>query len=317
MRSSRSNAGPGGNGAAGSGIPDMRWINANLPIRDVAHKLDLRVGEGGKIHCYRPERHKHGDRTPSIGVRTSNNTVRCFGCGEKPLSVLDLVMDVRKESLIDAVQWLDSNFEIPRIAKHKHLDSGSLMAPYLVGCGSPTELLVRSGIWARLSPASQRLVPVLLAFAERGERNLLNVKISYRGMMRYAGVGSHNSVSAALKELSDIAWLVKQPAKAAKGEVIRDTQTYTLTPFNDSLVEVANELFLHQREIIQAEREMRRQQRSERAAVLRQRPHADGEATQRTEETEARKAARSPITKYDSLYPDDSVKQDGATDGIA
>src|SRR5579871_5733053 len=77
--------------AATDGIPDLKWINHSLPIEAVARKLCLKFGDHGKIHCWHPERHQNGDRTPSVSIRKVNNTIRCFGCGAKPMSVVDLV----------------------------------------------------------------------------------------------------------------------------------------------------------------------------------------------------------------------------------
>ena len=76
------------------GIPDLRYIHRKIPIVDVARALNLRIGTNGNIHCWHPEQHQHGDRTASVGIRKINNTVKCFGFGVGPLSVVDLVMAV-------------------------------------------------------------------------------------------------------------------------------------------------------------------------------------------------------------------------------
>src|SRR3974377_1986600 len=81
------------------GIPDLKWINRSLPIADVARRLGVRFGQPGMVHCWHPDKHEHGDRTPSRSIRPKNNTTKCFGCGTKPLSVADLVMDVLGLSL--------------------------------------------------------------------------------------------------------------------------------------------------------------------------------------------------------------------------
>ena len=44
----------------------MRFINREVPITDVAKKLDLRLDGASKIHCWHPDRHHNGDRTASI-----------------------------------------------------------------------------------------------------------------------------------------------------------------------------------------------------------------------------------------------------------
>jgi len=58
-----------------SRIPDMLYINRQIPIADVAHALGLRLDGARKIHCWHPERHKNGDRTASVGIRRVNNTL--------------------------------------------------------------------------------------------------------------------------------------------------------------------------------------------------------------------------------------------------
>lgn len=75
-----------------STIPDMRFINRKVPIAEVARALSLRLDGTGKIHCWHPDKHKNGDRTASVGIRISNNTVKCFGCGSRPICPIDLVM---------------------------------------------------------------------------------------------------------------------------------------------------------------------------------------------------------------------------------
>src|SRR5215472_17497210 len=118
---------------ASDGIPDFKWINRFLPIADVARKLGIRFGERGMIHCWHPERHQHGDRTPSASIRPKNDTIRCFGCGTRPLSVVDLVMDARGLCVTDAARWLNENFEIRRIPPRKHLSAVGARPPYKVG----------------------------------------------------------------------------------------------------------------------------------------------------------------------------------------
>jgi len=51
-----------------SGIPDMRYINRQVPIVKVARALDLRLEGASKIHCWHPDRHKNGDRLDIPGI---------------------------------------------------------------------------------------------------------------------------------------------------------------------------------------------------------------------------------------------------------
>ena len=97
------------------GIPDMKYINRELPIADVARALDLRFDGLGKVHCWHPERHQNGDRTASVGIRVSNNTVKCFVCDSRPMGPIDLVMDVRGVGPAEAALWIAERFTVPSI----------------------------------------------------------------------------------------------------------------------------------------------------------------------------------------------------------
>lgn len=104
--------------AKASAIPDMRFINRELSIADVARKLDLRLDGNSKIHCWHPDRHQHGDRTASVGIRTTNNTVKCFGCDSKPIGPIDLVMyALGTESPADAALRIAERFGVPTIPR--------------------------------------------------------------------------------------------------------------------------------------------------------------------------------------------------------
>jgi hypothetical protein len=108
--------------AKASAIPDMRFINRELSIAEVARRLDLRFDGNSKIHCWHPDRHQHGDRTASVGIRTTNNTVKCFGCDSKPMGPIDLVMDVLgTDSPAGAAIWIADRFEVPTIPARRHV----------------------------------------------------------------------------------------------------------------------------------------------------------------------------------------------------
>jgi hypothetical protein len=142
----------------GGGIPDMRYINREIRIADIARKLDLRLDGSSKIHCWRPDRHQHRDRTASVGIRATNNTAKCFGCGHGPIGPIDLVMDVLgMSSPADAALWIAERFPVPSIPARRPVPS--LARAYRVGYERGLGLLVRSGLWVRcrrLHAASHR-----------------------------------------------------------------------------------------------------------------------------------------------------------------
>ena len=292
-----------------SGIPDLSWINRELPIADVVKALDLRVGEGGKIHCWHPERHKSGDRTASVGIQKPVNRVKCFGCGTRPMSVVDLVMDATGTDAAGAAQWIEKHFEVRRIPKRRHLQDARPKHWCDVGHEQPIELLVKSGIWGALSPQAQRIAPVLNCLATKADGNTFRIQISYRAIMRYSGVKSPNSVAKALKQLAEIEWLKTLPTES-NSKVLRDSGTYILTPYSDGITELANSMAAQMRQEIEAERELRKRQRRARRQAI--------DAATRCVTIKAKEEPpRDAITKYNPLYATDSVVQNAATHSAA
>ena len=292
------------------GVPDLRWINRRLSIAEVARTLQLRFGANGMIHCWHPEKHQNGDQTPSVGIRKTTNRVKCFGCGSPTKSVVDLVCDVQGVGVGEAAQWIAGHFDVPQIPKRRHLEPSSSLRWCDVGHEQPIELLVKSGIWAGLSPQAQRVAPVLLCFATKEDRDTFRVQISDRALMRYSGVKSFSSVGKAKRQLEEIEWLECLPSEPRPGGAMRTACTYRLTPYSEGLKELANAMAAQNREEIAAEREIRKQQRRARRSAL---------------EAATRFAAMKPtdniqpsgITEYNALYNECSVGQNGATHGEA
>jgi len=242
----------------------MRFINRKLPIVDVARALDLRLDGASKIHCWRPERHQHGDRTASVGVRTSNNTVKCFGCNSKPLGPIDLVMDVLGISTTaDAALWIAARFPVPTIPARKRLTiDRQHRGP--VGYERGLGLLIRSGLWADLSAPAQAIAPILWEFGEKtdafGEIRL--VKMAYRTIARHSGIESHNAIRKALVELAEIGYL-SLPRDVLPRCPERESSTYIVTPNSNELFERANAAAYQRQQEIDAEIELRRRRRNE------------------------------------------------------
>jgi hypothetical protein len=258
------------------GIPDARWINRNLAIAEVARALECRSDGHGKLHCWHPEKHKNGDRSASVGIDRRTNRVKCFGCNTKSMSVLDFVMDVHGFAIPEAIRWLDEQFDIPHIPKRKHLREAECPR-FEVGRETPMELLVRSGVWARLSPPAQRIFPVLLSWSEPDEKRRYQVKMSYRAIMRHSGVRSYNAVRAALTEFRE--WrLVESLPVLGQSVPIRPASEYLITPYSNEFQELATAVAGEHRAAIQAERECRKQARAERLKLIRMQrtPQRDG-----------------------------------------
>ena len=244
---------------AGDGVPDLRYINKRIAVADIARALDLRFGDNGLIHCWHPDRHQHGDRTASVGIRSTNNTVKCFGCGEGPFGPADLVMNaLGLANPGDAACWIANRFDVPYLPPGKHL----VQPPrhiFQYGHEDDIGLLVFSGIWAKLSPPARSLVPVLLNLADHdGETHSLRARLSYRALSRYSGIVSPNAIKKAIEELQQIGWLsaVASP-RTADSAPMRETAVYLIAPRSDDLVELANAQYAQQRSEVEIERKIR------------------------------------------------------------
>jgi hypothetical protein len=249
----------------------MRFINRKVPITEVARALDLWLDGAGKIHCWHPERHKNGDRTASVGIRASNNTVKCFGCDSKPMGPIDFVMAVRKVPAADAALWIAARFEVPTIPWGKRLEEPARWRGR-VGHERGLELLVRSGLFGVLSEPVRLIAPVFLAMCEKQEpadQEFL-IRISYRGISRHSGVSSPNAIRKALVELGEIGFL-RFPDAGQRCSPGRPASTYIVTPNSGELYDLAQAFSTQVKTEIAAERELRTNLRREKTRAWRKR----------------------------------------------
>jgi hypothetical protein len=185
---------------------------------------------------------------------------------------IDLVMDVRElASPADAALWIADRFIVPTIPARKQLNRPErrMRVGYERGLG----LLIRSGLWSTLSQATKAIAPVLLDLAEKEQqhREILTVRISYRGITRYSGIQSPNAIRKALLELADLKFLrLPEPARSP---LLTDhtAATYTLAPLSDELWELANARALQTQQEITAEIDLRGRKRRARVLQLKNR----------------------------------------------
>jgi hypothetical protein len=250
----------------------MRYINRQVPIAEVARILELRLDGVGKLHCWHPDRHKNGDRTASVGIRSSNNTVKCFGCDSKPMGPIDFVMDVVGLAAADAALWIAERFDVPRIPAGKRLAEVDRYRGR-IGHERGLELLVRSGLWGRLSQAAQSIAPVFLAMCEYHEPTDLefSIQISYAAIARFGGIRSPNAIRKALTELGEIGFL-RFPGAGLCRSPERPASLYIVTPNSNELQELAQVIAAQMKTEIAAEKELRARLRKEKARVWREKP---------------------------------------------
>jgi hypothetical protein len=177
-------------------------------------------------------------------------------------------MDVLKiASPADAALWIAGRFPVPSIPARKRLEGER--SRHRVGHERGLGLLIRSGLWARLSAPAQALGAVLLEFAEKRETHdhVLHVQMAYRTLARFSGVQSHNAIRRALVELSEMGFLILPRAAARFPD--RQSSAYTVTPYSNELWELAQTVSRHTQQEANAEIELRRRQRNERLASRR------------------------------------------------
>jgi hypothetical protein len=236
----------------------MRFINRHVPIAKVAVALDLRLDGPSRIHCWHPERHKSDDRSASVGIRTSNNTLKCFGCDSRPMGPIDFAMDVLgMDSPADAALWIASKFDVPMIPAGKRLEEPE-RSRFRAGYENGLELLVRSGLWGSLSGPAQSIAAVFSAMSEKSEPTAREapIRLSYAGIKRYSGVTSPNAIRKAILELGEIGFL-RLPEAGLSRSPQRGAAKYVVTPNSDELSELAHAFWAQTKTEIAAERELR------------------------------------------------------------
>jgi len=78
---------------------------SSLSITVVAKRLGLHV-ERGRFRCFHPERHAHGDRTPSVSINEEKGYFKCFVCEDVKGDVISLVQMYLGINFTEALKWL-------------------------------------------------------------------------------------------------------------------------------------------------------------------------------------------------------------------
>jgi hypothetical protein len=242
-------------------LPDLGYIRRNVPIEEVARQLGLDI-IGRMARCWRPEKHQHGDRTPSVGLHHRKNFAKCFVCDGRALSPLDLVMAVQNVELRVALRWICARYQIPHLPKGRHIKPQQRWSErYRAGTGSRLDLLVKSLVWASLTHSERSILAVLDAFSDADI-----VTISYRGIMRYAGVGSQSTVASALKRFENLRVLKREQRDG--GDALRVCGSYRWTLDDPGFLRLAEETREREASEIQLERTLRAKERTKRKAAL-------------------------------------------------
>jgi hypothetical protein len=245
-------------------FPDFEYIRTKVSITAVARELGLSV-IGYRARCWRTENHRNGDAGPSMAFRKKQNTGRCFVCDPHTYSNIDLVMLVRGCDLRDAVSWIAARFPVPLLPKGTHIKKRESWSPRFRASdveGGVIPMLVSSGLWRTFSHAERSILPVLCAFVDRDTG--CPVPISYRGLMRYSGVGSQATIADALRHFEHMRLL---QAVRAKGEnSLRAVNSYRFTVDDPDFQALVMKTFQRQRDEIELEKSLRAEKRMMRRA---------------------------------------------------
>ena len=190
----------------GPALPDMAWINRQVPILELARELGLPSGR--KITC--PEcRSKRLTFSPRL------NLWRCWKCdpnGERK-SPLDLVMFILDLDVYHAAVWIGERWAISSKVQPERTQSErgvskpvfSQMRRIPVKDKSKPSLpaLVTSMGWTRLSSRARLVAVLLFAAAQESEDHTFT--ISRAGLADWSGIRQSNGSWARInRELEDI-----------------------------------------------------------------------------------------------------------------
>ncbi len=95
---------------------DIEFIKQRLSIVDVANRLGLNPSKG-RMRCLHPQRHSHGDRTPSVSLNDSLGRFTCWVCTDVRGDVFELVMQARGITFKEALRWIEEQYPWTREAR--------------------------------------------------------------------------------------------------------------------------------------------------------------------------------------------------------
>ena len=88
---------------------ELKQFKAAISITAVAQSLGVEVSHG-RCRCFFPQRHSHGDRTPSVSISEERGTFRCWVCDDVRGDVITLVQILKDCSFTEALGWLVEQF---------------------------------------------------------------------------------------------------------------------------------------------------------------------------------------------------------------
>jgi hypothetical protein len=187
-------------------MPDMKYINHEIPILEVARELGLAVG-GRKATC--PECKK---RRLTFSVKL--NCWRCWNCDPvgKRKTVIDLVMFFLNVDAFNAAAWISKRWNVVNrvqversenqrgLTKHVYRRVRSIPIPER---DKPSlQAVVTSPGWRDMSLSARVVAMTLLALARMDANN--SVTIDRKGLSDLTGITDPNTLAKANREVQAI-----------------------------------------------------------------------------------------------------------------
>lgn len=126
---------------------ELKQFKASISITAVAQSLGVDVVRG-KCRCFFPQRHSHGDRTPSVSVSEERGTFRCWVCDDVRGDVISLVQLIKDCSFTEALDWL--------MEQYPFLVPNGARRPNVTASGDSSAKVAK----ARPTPAVEEILPV-------------------------------------------------------------------------------------------------------------------------------------------------------------
>lgn len=90
---------------------ELKQFKSAISITAVAQSLGVEVSHG-KCRCFFPQRHTHGDRTPSVSISEEYGSFRCWVCDDVRGDVISLVQLLKDCSFTEALDWLMEQYPV-------------------------------------------------------------------------------------------------------------------------------------------------------------------------------------------------------------
>lgn len=178
-------------------LPDAKFIRREIPIAEVAVRLELK-GNRRYFDCWRD--HPPHKRKRLLSVHPLSNTFRCFTCDKRSLSNIDLVRLVKGCDVGTAIRWFDRNFsDIPRvevrIKRNRKRYAQSRTRAFTL------QNLVTSPGWKALSPAAKIVLTAVFSRTPAAGNEQTCLRCTYTRLQEWTGFRSRATIAAALQEL--------------------------------------------------------------------------------------------------------------------